>query len=422
MSDTPTITGPWRPISRIVWIVFTVLFLVIYIAGIPVRFTTLTELCAPPDCQDFLVLTAEEAGVLADWGLPISTYAAIQVGYEVILGIVLLTLGALIYWRRPNERFAFIVSLALISFGLNFLSEGDGALMHAVDQLWLTILIGFLTLLTSGTLLLLMYLFPNGRFAPGWMRYIVPIFVLAFVIVAVLSVIRTGDVGFITFANAGSTLIMLIGLLVGLAGQVYRYRFVSTPVERQQTRWVMLGLVLIMIAMTGWVMASFFLPGGQTKVLVNIFGMLVALFLMMSFPISLTISIVRYRLWDIDVVINRAVVYGLLTALLIGVYFGLVLVSQNAFVAITGQESQLAVVISTLAIAALFTPLRRRVQQIVDRRFYRQKYDAERTLTRFADAVRNEVDIDDVQAELLRAVNDTMQPKSVGLWLRERTD
>jgi hypothetical protein len=130
-------------------------------------------------------------------------------------------------------------------------------------------------------------------------------------------------------------------------------------------------------------------------------------------------AILRYRLWDIDLIIRRTLVYSIVTALLAGIYFGSVVMSQRALVAITGQESSLAVVISTLAIAALFTPLRNRVQRFVDRRFYRQKYDAEQTLDAFSKTVRDEIDIEGVETALLHAVNDTMQPESVGLWIRE---
>ena len=134
-------------------------------------------------------------------------------------------------------------------------------------------------------------------------------------------------------------------------------------------------------------------------------------------PVSVAVSILRYRLWDIDVLINRALVYGLLTATLGLTYFAGVVALQAGFRAVTGQESNLALVASTLAIAALFQPGRRRLQDIIDRRFYRRRYDAARTLAAFAATARDEVDLDRLSEALVRAVQQTVQPAHVSLWL-----
>jgi hypothetical protein len=132
-------------------------------------------------------------------------------------------------------------------------------------------------------------------------------------------------------------------------------------------------------------------------------------------------AILRYRLYELDVVLNRTVVYGVLTAALIGVYFGSVLVLQSVAVALTGQRrSELVTVLSTLAIAALFNPLRGRIQRVIDERFFRRKYDAEKALTRFAQAIRGETsaDLNQLNAHLLRAVDETLEPATVSLWVR----
>jgi hypothetical protein len=136
------------------------------------------------------------------------------------------------------------------------------------------------------------------------------------------------------------------------------------------------------------------------------------------FPVAIAVAIFRYRLYDIDIIINRTLVYGSLTVTLVLVYFGSVVGLQYILRALTGQESQLAVVASTLAIAALFNPLRRRVQEVVDRLFYRRKYDAAKTLEEFSAKLRDETDIDTLNSELLLTVRDTMQPEHISLWLR----
>jgi hypothetical protein len=142
-----------------------------------------------------------------------------------------------------------------------------------------------------------------------------------------------------------------------------------------------------------------------------------------AIPISMGIAILRYRLYDIDIIINRTLVYGSLTAILAGVYFGSVTATQAIFQTLTSQERlpQLIVVASTLLIAALFNPLRRRIQTFIDRRFYRSRYDARKTLETFSVKLRDETDLDALNDDLVGVVRETMQPAHVSLWLRPET-
>jgi hypothetical protein len=162
------------------------------------------------------------------------------------------------------------------------------------------------------------------------------------------------------------------------------------------------------------------LPAGSPLpwwTLVGGIGWLLSLTIM---PLSLSIAVLRYRLYDIDILINRALVYGSLTTALVLIYVGGVAITQTVFRTLTGQEQQpqLAVVVSTLVIAAIFNPLRRRVQAFVDRRFYRKKYDAVQILQSFGARLRNETDLDTLSSDLVGVVRETVQPAHVSLWLR----
>jgi hypothetical protein len=183
--------------------------------------------------------------------------------------------------------------------------------------------------------------------------------------------------------------------------------------ERQQIKWFASAAALTLV----WIIVFGQVTRGLPEAIVALSSLLV----IPSIPIATGIAILRYRLYDIDRIINRTLVYGSLTVTLVALYFGGIVVLQRVFVTLTGQQSTLAVVASTLLIAALFTPLRRRIQSFIDRRFYRRKYDARKTLEAFSAKLRDETDLDAVRDDLVGVVRETMQPAHVSLWLRPDT-
>jgi hypothetical protein len=198
-----------------------------------------------------------------------------------------------------------------------------------------------------------------------------------------------------------------VGFFGAVASVAVRFRR-SRGIERQQMKWFLYAAALMLLAP-----GEGLLPDIVSNVL---FGVV-----LLAIPTAIGIAILRYRLYDIDLVINRTLVYGSLTVVLVLFYVGGVVSLQYAFRALTGQESQIAIVASTLAIAALFNPLRMRVQEFVDRRFYRRKYDAAKTLEAFSAKLRDETDLDALSDDLVGVVRETMQPAHVSLWLRPDT-
>jgi len=208
---------------------------------------------------------------------------------------------------------------------------------------------------------------------------------------------------------------LLISLVVV---QVYRYRRVSTSLQRQQTKWVVYGIAVEIIGFIASMLLSVFFgsnmqPGTSLYFIENT---AISLFLL-CIPISIGIAILRSRLWDIDILINRTLVYGTLTATLALLYVGSVVLLQELFRPLFGGRNDLAIVVSTLAIAALFMPLRSQIQSAIDSRFYRRKYDTAKTLEAFSRSLRDEVDIDKLTSQLIAVVDETMQPIQAFLWL-----
>jgi hypothetical protein len=213
--------------------------------------------------------------------------------------------------------------------------------------------------------------------------------------------------------------LLFVGLLASVvAVQVYRYRRVSTAAQRQQTKWVVYGLSVALVGFLLIITLGFGLTLLLGIIAYLVGGILLYLFLLLI-PISFGIAILRARLFDIDVIINRTLVYLALTAILAMIYIGSIVALQSLLRSIINQNNDVAIVVSTLVIAALFQPLRHRLQAIIDRHFYRRKYDAARTLAAFSAILRNEVDLSQLSEHLLNVVQETMQPSHVSLWVRQ---
>jgi len=407
----------WLWVARILVLAISVLALIVYIVGTPVYFAQLVSAhhCSIQDCPSLTIVRP-----LHTMGIPITTYAVYMTALNVLFALVYFAVAAFIFWRKSDDWMALLPCLALVTFGASFPSIPT-ALADVHPAWWLPVtIVGNEDVLGFPSLFVFFFLFPNGRFVPRWTRW------AALISVALFELINFFPNVLPNFVSWSGLLFFLVQLLVIASlvyAQIYRYRRISTPAERQQTKWIVLGAT---VALLGFLLLGYFLPAllrafmplqnlGLLPFVTVITGIMLVLLLI---PLSLAFAILRYRLWDVDVLINKTLVYGLLTGILVAVYVGCILGLQALLRGIISQDNSVAIVISTLAIAALFQPLRRRIQRIIDRRFYRSKYDAAKIVAAFSATLREEIELNQLSEQLVAVVQETMQPAHVSLWLR----
>jgi hypothetical protein len=344
-------------------------------------------------------------------------------------------LGALVVSRLPASPYGWVWLAFGLSFALFIFAHSYGAYAAANPETLpapgLAERAGTIGWVVSLVLIpFLLLLFPTGRLPARRWRLLVWIVVATGVFVLVAGTFRPdqsslgrvgetygiggGGGGAITMLTEAGVYVILVAGLLSVISVVLRYRSAG-GVERQQIKWFAYaaGIIAGCVVFAG--LLGLNLPGAWDALFETV--PLVALYA------AIGIAILRYRLYDIDIVINRTLVYGMLSALLAALYFGSVAITQAVLRALTGQgqQPQLAIVVSTLVIAALFNPLRRRIQSFIDRRFYRSKYDARKTLEAFSAKLRDETDLDALSDDLVGVVKETMQPAHVSLWLRPET-
>jgi len=403
-----TLHGPWLLLARVAWIAVAIAALGIFVISVPARYA---ELARP---------TTGVRAALAEMGLSAGGYALYNVTLDTIFVSVFAVVAIVIFWRRSDEPIALLVATMLVVWGplngLFVLAPSAAERMYPALQMTLGSLLSYVGYMAW---MLFFYLFPSGRFVPRWTRWL-----------ALGWVLFSGSWLFTPSLGPPSWPPLLFNAAVLVlwgsfpVAQVYRYARVSDPLQRQQTKWVVFGVAVAVVG----VLTTIFTVGAAIdlppeEVGPKMLSMLLMDAFMLSIPISIGIAVLRSRLFDIDVVINRTLVYGSLTATLALVYFGGVATTQAIFRALAGQEEQpqLAIVVSTLVIAALFNPLRQRIQGFIDRRFYRSKYDARRTFEAFSAKLRDETNLDTLSDDLLGVVRETLQPAHVSLWLHPDT-
>jgi hypothetical protein len=410
--------GRWLLIARMGWVVVTLIVLTLTAIAIPRANTLLQSVCQPDTPCLGIQLTLTDLHQLKQLGLTPGFLATYQLGLDVGTLLVYLALATLIFARRSRDRMAlFCASMLVLVGGATYTGLlDDGLRPLAPAWYWPVGIVDFLGLTSLFAFLLL---FPSGRFVPRWTGWGVLLAALA-------------EAHYVFFydqlqpaqSDIPIDFLIYVALVLSIVGlQIYRYRRVSTPVQRQQTKWVVFGIAVALLGFSVSFTLVHFFPDRmvQSQVFQTLVVSTLSYAFLLLIPISIAIAILRSRLWDIDTIINKALVYGPLTALLAALYAGLIISLESLAGHVAGPASTnpLALVVSTLAIAALVQPLRNRIQGAVDRRFYRSKYDAEKTLAAFSAALRQEVDLLQLREQLFSVVQETMQPESLSLWLRQ---
>ena len=409
MADT-RLRGGWLVLARVVWGAVVVLALGLFIASIPTNFAALHMLCTAPSCTTSGPLTPDDVRELQAVGLSMDFYVTYIVVFIIVFVFGYVAVGAVLFWRKSDDRMALFASFTLVTFPLAFTE-----VLATLPASW-WVPVQFVGFLGSICIALFFYLFPNGQFVPRWMRWL-----------SIGVIVYWGAKNFFPLSPLNPftrfpmldtlTFVGFVGTMV--VGQIYRYRRVSSLLQRQQTKWIVFSMSVAVGCYVGLnvLYGVFSLPPRGPFADLIIFTAIY--FLMLLIPLSIGFAILRSRLWDIDILINRTLVYGALTGTLVLLYVGLVIGLQALLRGIISQDNSVAIVISTLAIYVLFQPLRHRIQRIIDRRFYRSKYDAAKIIANFGSTLRDEVDLNTLREHLVAVVQETMQPAHVSLWLRK---
>jgi tRNA A-37 threonylcarbamoyl transferase component Bud32 len=359
-SSTAThLKGQWLWLGRLLWTTLSLLTFVLFIFAIPVRFETLNTVCNA-DCEAIQISEAGLRTLEAKLGLSLNTYAVIIIGKEILMGLIYMISGAVIFWRRSDDWLVIFISLTLTIFG-------SSAIFLVNNQF-----VNFLSGLGFALIIILFFLFPDGSFVPRWSRWLAVILALPLLFAPLTPFFGTAF---------WSAWLLFVGT-VGFASQVYRYRYLATPTQRQQTKWILLGFGMIFAT-------AFFLavplvlfpalsPSSEPTLTMAdfiyraIYGFFFLFIPLYCLPITIAFSTLRYRLWDADPIINRSLVYGFMTLFAITLLFAITYLIQFIF---GEQQPLVAILIAALICGLTFNSARKRIQHWVDHHIYGLRFD-----------------------------------------------
>ena len=438
LQDT-RMAGARLRVASIAWTVLITLCLSLFVMGLgfsldQIRATAASAVAflghlEPSTTRDALI------GLVGSGAYPVVIF-----GLEVGLVVTLSGTAIVIYGRRSADWMAMFVALAFISYGV-FITPTLDALRIAIPASAFAVAVA--QAMGVGAALLFFFLVPDGRFVPRWTfpvavvwalwnaaSVFVPDSPMNFSNLRPYSVLHGLLLGPTTIPEPEyvATLLSFATIMTfwisGCWAQIVRYRTDSSAVRRRQTKWIVVALNFAIAGYAALMIPRLVVPAlrepGVPNLVFHLVGTPIFLVVILLVPLFVAFSILRYHLWDIEVLVNRTLVYGALTITLVGAYIVSIVVGLAVLSPFTGR-SEVAVAVATLAVATLFQPMRARIQRTVDRRFYRSRYDAGLVISTFADRLATKVELDSLRAEVLSSVAETMHPTYVSVWLRSRS-
>jgi hypothetical protein len=417
-SETETrLYGYWLMLVRLLCLTLGVVSVGLFVAIIPSYIAHLHLLCADTAaaCNGSGQMTSGDVQRLHEVGLSLDFYVIYKIVFLSIVALGYWLVAAFLFWRKSDDRLALLAAVTLATFPITFTPITFTPGVPTLPWPWwfLARVLIFLGLLFF---FLFFYVFPSGHFVPRWTRWI---FVVVGIYLAFVYFFPVPSLNpFYRYPVLNDLIIypVIVGIVIV---QIYRYRRVSSPTQRQQTKWVVYGASM---GAVGWLVLNIiplFLPSlFQTGSLASLIALAAGYGLALLIPFTIGFAILRSRLWDIDIIIHRTLLYSILTVLLTGVYEISVFTLQSLTSGLALiRGNQLAIIASTLLIGLLFKPLLDRTRALIDRRFYRRKYDAAKTVAAFSATLRDEVDLNQLCSKLVAVVGETMQPAHISLWL-----
>ena len=393
--------------ARICSAIASIAALGLFVVGLPTYVRLAYAICDSPAVCSSVQLTSVDVRALSTAGLSVPGFITLSLIVNLGASLIWFAIAGFLFWRRSDLPIVLLVAVQLVTQG------ATSTVQPLIDlhTRWEV----FAAALLALNFILLFYvfaLFPNGRFVPRWVRWLGLLWIAVELTTLVPGPLEQLSNSFVAF------LCMMICII---SAQAYRYWRVSDPIERLQTKWVVLAIAATTGTEIALVLPTLLVPSlSQQTSLYQLFAGLSSPLYVLFGPIALAVALSRYRLYDIDVIIRRTLVYSSLTAILAALYFAVVLGAQVVGQRLVGQSQTppWLIVLTTLLIATLFMPLRRRIQRTIDRRFYRSRYDAARTVEAFAATLRTDLDLSELGQRLVSVVEETMQPEHVSLWMR----
>ena len=410
----------WHTLTRAGWLIIAALTVGLFIIGIPAEYRQLQLGCPTPACASTGGVGPVEGNLLEHLGLSVAFFALYGVVLEVIFASVFVAVAALLFWRKSADNVALFVSLALLLFG-------TATQPIALEVLTLTqpvwrLPVDVLHFLGSACFSLLLYLFPDGHFVPRWTRWPALIWIAWLIPRYWISDWPPSN----TWLVWPNLIVWLGGLGTAVYSQMYRYRRVSNTVQRQQTKWAVFGITM---ALTGFVIVNVVVsaialpsPTSASELVALMIGAALMYGALLLIPLSIGIAILRYRLFDIDIVINRTLVYGALTVSVVGIYVLVVGYLSVLFRAAGGQVELAISVLATGLVALLFQPLRTRLQRGINRLMYGERDDPYAVLSRLGQRLEATLAPEAVLPTIVETVKESLKLPYTAITLKQEDE